>query len=134
MPTSGNAVQQSVLLVDDDKFLVDIYGMKFTKAGFQVQTCVSVKEAVEALRKGFRPDAVVFDVLMPENDGFAFLHQIAAEKLAPQATLVVLSNQSDLSDEQKAKELGADCYIVKASKIPAEVVAIVTDAIKAKQS
>lgn len=125
-----NSGKKSVLLVDDDKFLVDIYGMKFSHAGYQVQTCLSVNEALNALRKGFPADAIVFDLIMPENDGFSFLRQIALEHLMPNAMLIVLSNQSDPAEEQRAKELGADCYVVKASKIPAEVVSIVGDMIQ----
>lgn len=126
--------KKNIVLVDDDKFLVDIYGMKFANAGYQVKTCLSVHDAMETLRKGFAADAVVFDLIMPEEDGFSFLRQMAAERLVPKAVRIVLSNQSDASEEQKAKELGADCYIVKASKIPAEVVEIVAQEIKAAES
>ncbi len=123
----------SILLLDDDKFLVEIYGEKFTKAGCQVRVFVSVKEALDTLRKGFRVDAVIFDVLMPECSGLVFLRQVIDEHLAPGAALIALSNQNDLADEQRAKAMGADFYIVKASRIPAEVISTVLDAIKERK-
>ncbi len=125
--------KKHILLVDDDRFLIDIYGMKFTAAGYQVQTCLSARDALEILHKGFPADAIVFDLVMPEEDGFAFMTKITAEHLVPNAVLIVLSNQSDPAEEAKAKELGAACYIVKASKIPAEVVAIVAEQIAKKK-
>lgn len=124
--------KSKVLIVDDDKFLTDMYGMKFTAASYTVQTCLSVAEAIDALKNGFDPDAVVFDVIMPEQDGFAFLETVRSGKLAPRAALVALTNQSNDADKAKAESLGADRYIVKASMIPSEVVAAVGEEIAKK--
>jgi DNA-binding response OmpR family regulator len=66
---------------------------------------------------------------MPEMDGFALLQTIRDEKLAVGAKLVALTNQSDEAEQNKAKELGADRYIIKASMIPSEVVAAITEEI-----
>jgi len=122
----------SVLIVDDDKFLADMYGMKFTSASYTVQTCLSVNDALQVLKSGFDPDAVLFDLVMPEHDGFALLEGIKAGKFAPHAALIALTNQSNDSDKQKAESLGADRYIVKASMIPSEVVAAVGEEIAKK--
>src|SRR3989344_5556046 len=120
----------NILLVDDDKFLVDMYGMKFTSNGYQVQACLSVHDALEVLRGGFAADCIVFDLVMPEQDGFSFLQAVANERLAPSAILIALTNQSDDSERAKAEELGADRYIVKASMIPSEVVSVVGEEIQ----
>ncbi len=120
-----------IVLVDDDKFLLDMYSMKFQQAGWTVQACLSVKAALEKLRGGLVPDAVAFDLIMPEMDGFALLQTIRDEKLAGNAKLVALTNQSDEIEQQKAKELGADKYIIKASMIPSEVVAAITQEVTA---
>lgn len=119
-----------VLLIDDDKFLADMYSMKFSSAGFTVEAFLSVDEALESLRGGFEPEAVVFDLIMPERDGFSLLQALRDEKLAPHAVKIALTNQSDDSDKKKAMELGADQYIVKASMIPSEVVETVLQTIK----
>lgn len=120
---------KALVLVDDDKFLLDMYSMKFQQAGYRVQACLSVKAALEALRGGFPADAVVFDLVMPEMDGFAFLQALRDEKLAPAAKRIALTNQSDDVEQQKAMELGADKYIIKASMIPSEVVSAVGEEI-----
>ena len=127
-PSNGHAI----LLVDDDKFLLDMYSMKFTQAGYKVQACLSVKSALDALRSGFAADAVAFDLIMPDMDGFALLQAIRDEKLAQGAKLIALTNQSDDAEKNRAQELGADHYIIKASMIPSEVVAAVGEQITKK--
>lgn len=119
------AKKGTILLTDDDKFLLDMYGMKFSKNGYTVETCLSAKEALSSLRKGFKPDVILFDLTMPELDGFAFLKMLSDEHLADGALKIVLTNQSDESEKAKAAELGASKYIVKASMIPSEVVNMV---------
>jgi CheY-like chemotaxis protein len=123
-----------VLLLDDDKFLADMYSMKFTQVGYEVNACLSVNDAIAVLKKGFDPDAVVFDIVMPEHDGFSFLQMLSTEQLAKRAVKIALTNQSDDAEREKATQLGADRYIVKASMIPSEVVAAVSDEIGKKKS
>ena len=121
---------KTVLLVDDDKFLLDMYIMKFVKEGYIAHGCLSVSDALKTLHSGLTPDAVVFDLTMPEYDGFYLLKTIHEENLVPHAVLIALSNQMEDADRTRAKELGADDFIVKATKIPSEVVNIITELIQ----
>jgi len=125
--TKSGTVSGNILLVDDDKFLVDMYSMKFTGAGFNVQACLSVSDALRFLRDGFAPEAIVFDIVMPEHDGFSFLQTLDAEHLAPSAVKVALTNQGNDAEKAKAEGLGVDRYVVKASMIPSEVVEAVKE-------
>lgn len=127
------ATKGKILLLDDDKFLADMYSMKFTQSGYEVDTCLSAQDAIATLKKGFDADAVLFDIVMPGTDGFAFLGLLKSEKLAAHAIKVALTNQSDDSEREKAMQLGADRYIIKASMIPSEVVAAVDEEISKKK-
>lgn len=120
----------NVLLVDDDKFLLDMYSLKFTQAGFNVHASLSVKDAIDVLRGGFAADAIVSDLVMPQETGFTFLEKLKNEKIAPHAIFIALSNQSDETEKQHAMTLGATRYIVKASMIPSEVVTAIGEEIK----
>jgi len=122
----------NILLVDDDKFLLDMYSMKFTQEGANIQASLSVKDALDALRSGFRAHAVVFDLVMPDLNGFDLLKSIKEEHLADGAVLVALTNQGEDEERKKTEELGADAYIVKASTVPSEVVNTITNMIHAK--
>lgn len=111
-----------ILIVDDDKFLLNMYSIKFQKEKFDVTVAADGMEALKKLQEGFIPDAIVLDIVMPVMDGLEFLEKIRAEDLAKDATLLILSNQGQSSDIDKAKRLGIDGYIVKATTIPSEVV------------
>ncbi len=124
----------NVLFVDDDKFLADMYGMKFSAAGYSVQTCLSVAEALAAISAGFVPDAIVFDITMPERDGFSFVEELKKQALAPAASLIALTNASDPADKEKAQHLGVHRHIVKASMIPSEVVEAVGEEIRKRKA
>ncbi len=117
-----DASKANVLLVDDDKFLLDMYAMKFTQQGYTVQSSVSGSDAVAQLKQGFAPDVIIFDLIMPECDGFQFLQDIHDNKLGENALKIALTNQSTDAEMKKAMELGADEFIVKATMIPSEVV------------
>lgn len=112
----------NILLVDDDKFLLDMYSMKFVQEGFNVQTSLSAHDALDVLRGGFDAQAVLFDLTMPECDGYEFLQLMEKEKLVPKAKKIALTNQSTDEEKKKILDLGADDFIVKATMIPSEVV------------
>lgn len=122
-----------IMLVDDDKFLLDMYALKFTQDGHIVKPCFAVEEALNELREGFDADAVVFDLVMPGKDGFDLLRGIKDGKLAPRARLIALTNQSSPEERKKAEELGANDYIIKATLIPSEVVKAVCQVINGKR-
>ena len=111
-----------------------MYAMKFTTSGYEVQACVSANAALAALREGFAADAVVFDLIMPERDGFSFLSALGDEKLAPHVVRIALTNQNNDDERTKAERLGVDRYIVKASTIPSEVVSMVGEEIAKHRS
>jgi two-component system, OmpR family, response regulator ResD len=112
---------QSVLLVDDDKFLLDLYAVKFKEKGIALEAISDPEEALTRLRGGFSPDVILMDIIMPGLDGFDLLATIQKEKLAQTSTIIMLTNQGQESDIARAKELGARGYIIKASAVPSEV-------------
>src|SRR5690606_6093834 len=117
----------AVMLVDDDKFLLDMYSLTFSQAGFAVHPCFSTHEAVDTLRGGAVPLVVLFDITMPGEAGLALLETIKKEKLVPGAKLIALTNQGSDGDKKKAEELGANRYVIKATMIPSEVVNMVKE-------
>lgn len=114
-----------VYLVDDDKFLLDLYASKFKNAGHDITVFSSGEELLAALRKeGVKaPDIILLDLIMPGIGGFGALDAIRKNRLAQDAKIVILSNQGQDSDVSKAKQYAVDGYIIKASAIPSEVLA-----------
>lgn len=110
-----------ILIVDDDKFLLSMYSMKFSKEGMDVTSIPSPIEALEKLKAGLNPDIIILDIVMPEMDGIELLSKIRKDKIAPDAVVIILSNQGQPSEIDRAKEYGIAGYIVKATTIPSEV-------------
>jgi len=113
---------KTILIVDDDSFLLDMYALKFSKSNFSVSTSISPEGALEKLRAGLNPDIILLDIMMPEMDGFELLQKIKEENLSQSSIVIFLSNRGQPSDVTQAKSLGASGYIVKASSTPGEVI------------
>ena len=122
---------QLVYLIDDDSFLLDMYALKFKECGLPVEAISDPAKALQKIRDGAKPDIIIVDVIMPGMTGFDFLEALQKENLLPQTRRIVLSNQGQQEDIDKATKLGATGYIIKASAIPSEVcdkvLAITTD-------
>lgn len=122
-----------ILLVDDDKFLLDMYNTKFREDGKEVEVCLRGQDALKHLRDGLRASVILIDIVMPDVDGFTLLEVIKKEKLGGDPVIIMLTNQGEQSDIRKAKRLGADGYIVKASAIPSEVLKQINEIVKNKK-
>ncbi len=110
-----------ITIVDDDKFLLSMYSMKFTKEGMEVVTIGDPKEALEKFKEGFTTDILILDVVMPGMDGVELLEQIRQNNLLKDAVVIILSNQGQQSDIDRASAFNIQGYIVKATTIPSEV-------------
>lgn len=110
-----------ILLVDDDVFLRDMYATKFMEKGDDVVGVGDARRALELLSE--EPfDAVIMDMVMPGMTGIDLLRAIKEITQAQHVRCIVLSNQGEEADIQKAMEHGAAGYIIKAELIPSEVV------------
>jgi CheY-like chemotaxis protein len=117
------ATPYRIFLVDDDRFLLDMYAVKFKAAGHEVTAFQNGEEALKALKQEPFPNAMLLDIVMPDIDGFQVLERIRKENIAPTTKVIVLSNQGQEADIERARALGAAGYIIKASAIPSEVFA-----------
>lgn len=120
--------KKKILIVDDDKFLLDIYSLKFVAGGYEVNTAFNGEEALTKL-KASKPDVLLLDIVMPGMDGIEVLGKLKDEKIAG-FKIIILSNQSQQSDVDKATAFGVDGYIIKASATPSEVLAKVNAIVK----
>jgi two-component system chemotaxis response regulator CheY len=114
--------KRKILIVDDDSFLLDMYALKFSQNNFEVYTASSGVQALEKLKGGLSPDALLMDIIMPEMNGFEAMEQMNTQKLCPNCMKVVLSNKSEQKDIEEGTRLGVAGYIVKANSTPTEVI------------
>ena len=116
-----NNKKQTILIVEDEPALLKAYIEQFTEEGFIVLEAHNGQEGYDKALSG-KPDIILLDILMPVMDGFAMYETIKKENLAPGALTIMLTNQGTVSDINRAKELGINGFIVKATTIPSEVV------------
>lgn len=103
---------KKILVADDDKFLINAYRVKLTKAGFDVKLARDGVEVFEAL-KTFMPDLMVLDLVMPVKDGFTTLEELKKNNLYKKIPVIVASNLGQKEDTDRAVSLGATDCIVK---------------------
>jgi len=124
----------TILIIDDDEFLLDMYSLKFRQSGWGVDIAMNPTEAIEKIKDGnLSLNVVLLDLVMPNMDGFDFLEVVKKENLLKDSQLVVLSNLGQQENIDKAMKLGASGYLVKAYLTPVEVVDKVSELLEKKK-
>lgn len=119
----------SVIIVEDEKMLADMYATKFTMEGFEAQKANDGQSGFD-LVKQVKPDIVLLDIIMPKIDGFGVLKMIKDDSELKDIPVILLTNLGQDEDIKKGKQLGAADYFVKANHTPAEVVQKVKQVLK----
>ena len=106
---SRSAERLKILVADDEANIRRVLETRLTMQGHEVRMAENGTEALEIFR-GFEPDVVVLDVMMPELDGFAVVERIRAQSEVP---IILLTALGDVADRITGLQLGADDYMVK---------------------
>jgi len=125
--------KQKLLLVDDDAFLRDMYAIKFSEAKFDVHVAESAHQALTTINQSPDFTVILLDMVMPGMTGTELIEEIKTSFPDMKAECIVLSNQGEESDINKAKSVGAAGYIIKAEAIPSDVVKQVSKIIGLKK-
>lgn len=111
-----------VLLIEDDPLLIKMYKTKFEAEGFRVLTAgdgeIGLKMALEQ-----KIDFIILDVMMPKISGLDVLAKLKQNPKGQAIPVIVLSNLAEQEKAQKALQLGAKEFLVKANLTPSQVVA-----------
>ncbi|MBI2761529.1 MAG: response regulator transcription factor [Chloroflexi bacterium] len=111
-------MSRTILVVDDERNIVDLVKMYLRKEGFEIETASNGREAIEKAR-AIQPSLVILDVMMPEMDGLEVTRVLRKETDIP---VVMLTARGDDVDRIVGLELGADDYVSKPFN-PRELVA-----------
>ena len=99
-------------IVDDDPDILALLRSVLEKAGHTVVSNDSSQQALKEI-PGVRPDCVITDLMMPVMDGFELCRELRRRPEIESMKIIVLSAKSYDFDRRRARELGADGYIVK---------------------
>lgn len=114
--------KKTILIVEDDAFLSDMYQTKFSESGYDVKVAQDGQQGLSMLQEGLRPDMVLLDIVMPKMDGIEMLTAMKKNEKLKDIPVVLLTNLGQESDITRGMELGALDYFVKAHFTPSEIV------------
>lgn len=110
-----------ILLVEDDDSLASVYTTRLQAEGFDIQRVANGEEAL-ASALNYRPDLVILDVMMPKVSGFDVLDILRNTPETANLKVMMLTALSQDSDQERARALGADDYLVKSQVVISDVV------------
>jgi CheY-like chemotaxis protein len=110
----------SILIIEDDAVLREMYTTKFEKENFSVNTAVDGQEGIEKMRS-LNPQIVLLDLIMSKVSGFDVLKMVKDDPALNKIPILVLTNIfADVED--LLKNWGVTDFILKANTTPDEVV------------
>ena len=105
-------MEARILVVDDEKDLVDLLTYNLSRAGFRTEIAYTGTAALERLRES-PPDLLLLDVMLPDGDGFGFFTELKAERASGLMAIIFLSARGDTPAKVRALNLGAEDYLTK---------------------
>lgn len=109
-----------ILLVEDDLALASAYKVRMSAEGFDVRHCENGEDAMQAALD-YHPDLILLDIMMPKISGFDVLDILRNTPETSHTKIIILTALSQPSDKARAKELGANDYMVKSHSVIADV-------------
>lgn len=102
--------QKTVLIVEDEKNIVDILRFNLQREGYQTMEAYDGADGLEKARAG-NPDLILLDVMLPKMIGFDVCKQLRAE--GNNVPVIILTAREEEADKVLGLEIGADDYITK---------------------
>jgi PleD family two-component response regulator len=115
---------RTVLLVDDDVLIGDMYRMALERAGYRVAVASDGRTGLDMVRS-IRPVVIFLDIRMPLMDGLEVLRILGSAEATRNIPVIMLSNFDDARYVNESKRLGAKEYLVKAGIDPRDLAAVV---------
>jgi len=123
-------MKKIILVVDDEKDIIDLLVYNLSKEGFSVLTARDGKEALEKVKQ--KPNLIILDIMMPEMNGLQVIQELKKEKTTSGIPVLLLTSKGTETDEIVGLEVGADDYIIKPVKI-GKLIARVHTALRRKE-
>ena len=111
-------MNKKILVVDDEKAIVDLISFNIKKEGYDVVTAYDGEEAIAKV-EAENPDLILLDVMLPKMDGFTVCRKLREKISTP---IIMITAKEEEVDKVLGLELGADDYMTKPFS-PSELVA-----------
>lgn len=116
----------SVLCIEDDRFIGEMYVRSLKKAGYTVDWVVDGNDGLIAARNN-PYDVILLDVMLPERRGTDILQALrgGTEDLIPHSKVIVLTNFEQDDESRTAMQKHADAYLIKAEITPKKLIEVI---------
>jgi DNA-binding response OmpR family regulator len=112
---------KKILIIEDEAVLIDMYKEKLELEGFKVLLAFNVAEGLN-LAKNEKPDLILLDILLGEENGVSFLEKKKEDKEISEIPVIVFSNYDNSIVKREAMKLGVKEYLLKTDFTPREVI------------
>ena len=120
-PDSLEMTMRRLVIIEDETDIVKLLEYNFRREGFEVESFGRGREGLESLQRK-PPDAVLLDILLPDQDGFEICRRVRADDRLKTIPVIFLTAKGEEVDRILGLEIGADDYVVKPFS-PRELVA-----------
>ena len=114
--------KKKILLVEDDDTLAEVYRQRLELEGFDVRRSNNGESALSDAVEN-HPDLILLDVMIPNLSGFDVLDILRNSPQSRNVYIIMLTALSQPKDAERAKQLGADDFLVKSQVVIGDVVA-----------
>lgn len=118
-----------IALIEDEKDLAEIYGMKLKMDGIEAVIITDSSEALATLRKE-KPSLVLLDIMMPDLNGFELFEAMRKDKDLKNIKVYLWSNLTQKKEKAHAAKLKVDGYLIKSEYTPATLAQKVKEILK----
>ena len=124
------AAISTILIIEDDRFIGEMYKRSLDQAGYVVDWVMNGKEgAIAAVAKQY--DLVLLDIMLPETQGGIILDVLRGETdKIPKSRVIVMTNFDQDEEARIAMQSKADAYLIKADITPRKLIAIIQEMVK----
>ena len=107
-----SAPSKTILIIEDNPDIRENTAELLELEGYWVFTATNGEEGLQ-MAKSFRPDVVICDIVMPGIDGYAVFQDIMRDEETKNIRFVFSTAQSQKDEIDKARQMGATCYLLK---------------------
>lgn len=104
--------KKCILLVDDEKDLVETVSFRLQAAGYEVVPAYDGQEALEKARS-LKPSLVILDLMLPKMDGYKVCRLLKFDEKYKNIPVLMFTARAQDSDREMGLQVGADAYITK---------------------
>lgn len=126
-----NEYMPAILIIEDDRFIGEMYVRSLKKAGHDVDWMVDGNDGLIAARN--KPyDVMLLDIMLPERRGNEILQILrgGSEDLIPNTRIIVLTNFDQTEESRNEMEKHVDGYLIKAEITPKKLLAVIDTILK----